>query len=726
MVTARWARWAWWTRWVGIGGAVALAAAVNGCHKDPDEQTTPDPTTPGLVTRPANPTCLAPERPPSTAAVQLVKRTDVVIGRGTFAAQPPDDPTVWWFADQGGTVYRFDATVAATTPETVLDLRDKVDDGANEAGLLGLAFDPNWATNREVIVSYTATGSPFRSTISRFRSTDGGATLDPSTEQVILTIDQPFTNHNGGNVVFGHDGYLYAGFGDGGSAGDPFGNGQNTNTLLGKMLRIDVHGGSPYGIPPDNPFAAGGGRPEIYAWGLRNPWRFSVDPGNGDLWVGDVGQDEIEEIDIVRRGGNYGWNRMEGDQCYGVVDCDTSGLVLPIATTLHSDGDASVTGGVVYRGAGIPGLQGTYVFADYGSGRVYGLTTDLSGRTEVETLLDTAYSITHIGTDAAGEIVMIDRNSGLWTLEPSGPQAPNTFPNTLSATGCFDPANPGDPLPMLIPYAVAQPFWSDGADKARWLAIPDGTAIAVDDRGELVLPIGSIAVKDLVVGGRKVETRLLVRHTDGAWAGYTYQWNDTDTDATLLRTSSEALGGGGVPWSIPSPQQCLECHTFATGGSLGLSLAQLDVPSIAAGATGENQVDLLARLGMLDLPDGAVRPGPHPALDDDTASLEARARAYLDVNCSFCHFDGGTGGGDLDLRFDVALADTALCGDPHEGDLGIPGAKVITPGDPSRSVLAQRIRRRDASGMPPLASVVVDEAGADVIDAWISGMASCP
>jgi uncharacterized repeat protein (TIGR03806 family) len=697
---------------------ILSATSMWGCKPDRAEDTAQTaPVATPLAERPANPTCVAPERPPSGAAVAL---TPLFPGLGfaeaTLAVQPPDDPASWWVLLQQGQIVR---VRAGEDPQPVIDIADRADDSANEGGLLGLAFDPDWASNREVILSYTAASNPLRSTVARYRSADGGATLDRASEEVLLTVEQPYNNHNGGHVAFGHDGLLYVGFGDGGSAGDPQGNGQRFDTLLGKILRIDVHGGAPYAIPPDNPFAGGGGRAEIYAWGLRNPWRFSVDPASGDLWVGDVGQDQVEEIDIVRRGGNYGWKIMEGDRCYGATECDTTGLTLPTAVTTHDDGDRSITGGVVYTGAAIPSLQGTYLFGDYGSGRLYALIADpVSGESTVQTLLETNLAITHIGADAAGEVVIVDRNSGLYRVDPSGPPPVDRFPQVLSETGCFDPADPNVPLPMLIPYQVAHPFWSDSADKARWLAIPDGTAATVDERGELVLPVGSVAVKEFTLGTRKVETRLLVRHTDGAWAGYTYRWNDEGTEAELLAAGGEALGGA---WAIPSRQQCLQCHTLATGGTLGLSLQQLDVG--VAGGT-ERQVDQLARLGMLELP--AERPDAFPALTDAASPVEDRARTWLDVNCSFCHFDGGTGGGQLDLRHDVPLAQTALCDAPQEGDLGVPGARVVTPGDPAASVLSLRIRSRDAKGMPPLGSVLVDEVGAGVVDDWIAGLTSCP
>jgi uncharacterized repeat protein (TIGR03806 family) len=436
-----------------------------------------------------------------------------------------------------------------------------------------------------------------------------------------------------------------------------------------------------------------------------------------------VGQDRIEEIDVVRRGGNYGWNVMEGDACYSPsTDCDPAGLVLPVATMSHDDGDDCVTGGVVYRGSAIPALVGTYVWADYASGRLYGLFHDpVSGEAERRLLGETGLQVAHIGEDADGELVIVALSGTLHRLVENTPVAGPEFPPTLAETGCF--GADGRPLPALVPYEVAHPFWSDGADKLRWLAIPDGTTITTDESGDLVLPEGSVLVKDFQLGGKRLETRLLVRHEDGAWAGYAYAWDETGTSATLLPSSQAVTGGNGEPWTIPSRSECLSCHTVATGGALGMSLAQLDLVTTQANGWQANQVDELVRLGILEAPtarDGALPPlaGPAP--------VEERARAYLDVNCSFCHFDGGTGGGSLDLRRAVPLAETGLCDRPSEGDLGIQGARIVAPGEPERSVLSSRVRRRDASGMPPLASTLVDEAGAGVLDEWIASLSTCP
>ncbi|MCA9492585.1 MAG: PQQ-dependent sugar dehydrogenase, partial [Myxococcales bacterium] len=481
-------------------------------------------------------------------------------------------------------------------------------------------------------------------------------------------------------------------------------------------------GGSPYAIPPDNPFASGGGRPEIYAWGLRNPWRYSFDAATGDLWLADVGQDRIEEIDLVRLGGNYGWNRMEGDACYAAPNCNPTGLELPVVTMDHSEGHNSVTGGVVYRGSAIPDLVGRYVWADYSSGQIFALGEDpVTGDPVRMDLLPTGIDPTHVGAGADGELIFVSRNNGLYRLEPTGNPGPSTFPQTLEETGCFDAT--GGPLPMLVPFEVAHPFWSDGADKERFLAIPDGARMTVDAEGRVVFPLGSVLVKQFRVSGKKVETRLLVRHDDGAWAGYAWAWDDTGTAATLLAGAQTVTGGAGEDWRVPSRAECLRCHNLDGGQPLGPRIDQLDIDATQANGWVENQIDELVRLDMMEAP--ASRPGALVALDS-TAPVEERARAWLDVNCAFCHLPAGPGGGTLDLRVETPLASTGMCAAPERGDLGITGALVVTPGDPSLSILSSRIGRRDVHMMPPLGTTQVDVVGSGVVDQWITELTSCP
>jgi len=301
-----------------------------------------------------------------------------------------------------------------------LNITAKVSSGG-EMGLLGLAFHPQFTQNHLFYVHYDRTiGGQIQSVIAEYHVSVGDANIaDPASERILLTVDQPFSNHKGGQMVFGPDGFLYIGFGDGGSGGDPMGNGQNLQTLLGKMLRIDVNGqsgGKQYAIPPTNPFAGGGGMPEIFAYGLRNPWRFSFERGGSRFFVGDVGQDKYEEIDILESGKNYGWNVMEGMHCFNPASgCNMSGLTMPIAEYSHSEGEA-VMGGFVYRGSAIPSLAGAYVFGDYISGTMWELVEAPAGMWTRTQLLSTGLNMSSFGQDAAGELYVVDYGGNVLKL----------------------------------------------------------------------------------------------------------------------------------------------------------------------------------------------------------------------------------------------------------------------------------------------------------------------
>ena len=321
---------------------------------------------------------------------------------------------------QPGVVMVFPGDTDTALAGTFLDIRDRVSDRGNEEGLLGLAFDPGYAASGHFYVYYSA-ANPRRSVLSRFSVPPGSAEADPESELVLLEIRQPFSNHNGGQIAFGPDGYLYVGLGDGGRAGDPFGNGQDRSTLLGSILRIDVgtvgeRGG--YGIPPDNPFRAAGdgSRPEIWAYGLRNPWRFSFDPETGDLWAADVGQNLYEEVDLIEPGGNYGWNAMEGNSCFSPrTGCSTEGLTRPVVQYGREDG-CSITGGYVYRGSRLPQIKGAYVYGDFCSGRIWALRYDGSVVTEHLELVDSDLRISSFGLDESGELYILSFDEKIYRL----------------------------------------------------------------------------------------------------------------------------------------------------------------------------------------------------------------------------------------------------------------------------------------------------------------------
>jgi len=326
---------------------------------------------------------------------------------------------------QNGQIMVFPNDPDVASAKVFLDIAQQVDHADTEGGLLGLAFDPEYDVNGYFYVSYT-TPPPRRSIISRFsvRKEDPDQ-ADPTSELVIMEVAQPFPNHNGGHIVFGPDGYLYIGLGDGGSAGDPLGHAQDRSTVLGSILRIDVTDaapGAPYAIPLDNPFVGTENdvRGEIWAYGLRNPWRFNFDPVTGDLWAADVGQGDYEEIDIVKRGANYGWNIMEGAHCYppSVDVCNQSGLEVPIFEYTHAEG-CSVIGGYVYRGSRLPWLEGYYLYGDYCSGKVWALRYDGTEVVERMQLADFSFSISAFGEDDQGEIYTLSPGGGIYRLSPS-------------------------------------------------------------------------------------------------------------------------------------------------------------------------------------------------------------------------------------------------------------------------------------------------------------------
>lgn len=358
-----------------------------------------------------------PPGPPATVQTQRVF-ANVVLNSPTALTQAPGDASRWFALNKAGVITVFNNDPVNAVGSTFLNISGRVLN-SGEAGLLGLAFHPEFANNGEVFVSYVAPG--LISVISRFRSNVGNLTLDPMSEEILLTVIQPQDNHNGGDIHFGPDGFLYIGFGDGGGANDPSGHAQNTTNLLGAMVRIDVDIAMGYDIPPGNPFAGntpsvqgvcGANCPEIYAWGFRNPWRFSFDRQGGALWVGDVGQNAWEEVDRVERGQNYGWNTREGAHCFNPPSgCSTAGLTDPITEYGHSLGN-SITGGYVYRGTAIPSLVGQYLFGDFGSGRLWAVPANSPIGTAPTEIADTTHAISAFGQSVNGELYVVDYFGG--------------------------------------------------------------------------------------------------------------------------------------------------------------------------------------------------------------------------------------------------------------------------------------------------------------------------
>ncbi len=519
----------------------------------------------------------------------------------------------------------------------------------SEQGVLGLAFHPGFAHNGRLFVYYSLE-QPLRSIVAEFRAEDGR--VDRASERVLLEIEQPFRNHNGGDLHFGPDGYLYIALGDGGSGGDPHRNGQRPSTLLGSMLRIDVDGPEPYGIPPDNPFAScaqvcGDGavaRPEVWAWGLRNPWRFSFDRATGELWAGDVGQDRREEIDVIVGGGNYGWNLREGLACYEADACRDDGLVFPVHQYGRSEGQ-SVTGGYVYRGAELPEFYGAYIFGDFETGRIWSFRR---GDEEARQLADTDVAISSFGEDRVGRLYVASYEDGRILRLARAEESDTPLATTLSATGCFSDTAAHRYAAGVTPYSIPVALWSDGATKRRAVAIPEG--------GEAGDP-GTVLVKTFERDGRRIETRLLVHQPTG-WQGLSYRWRDDQSDADLLETGLEVDG-----WQFPSRAQCDRCHRGAADHMLGLPAREW------------------------------------PRLDDEAAPVETRARAYLDVNCAHCHRPDGVASAELDLRFEAdgcevpAKVLQAMLRRDMRGSMPPLGTSRVDP--TATNVVAQWLQTRD-------------------------------
>ncbi len=716
-------------------------AGVTGTIIDDD-----DPVS-GLAGRPSNLTCIAPDAPTVAASIAdtRVFRSLPDFVFPVAMSQPPSDASQWYVAEQGGTIYRFDNVQSPSGRSVFVDLTTVVDSSFGESGLLGFAFHPDYGNNGHVYVSYTATGPdasfPLTSRLSRFTTTDGGLTLDPASELVILSLDQPFDYHNGGHITFGPDGYLFMGLGDGGGDAVTYGNrSQNTLNLFGSVLRIDVDTGSPYGIPASNPFAgnalciANGDSmepcPEIYAWGFRNPWRFTFDRQTGELWLGDVGEHTYEEVNIVEPGGNYGWNIQEGPACFEPQSgCDTSNLVQPVAFYDHSVGN-SITGGYVYRGSEIPELIGRYVFVDFVNQKVFATLPGVNGNFDYEILIDPSRAFSSLAEDQDGELYGLRYGNGrIHKFIQGGGTSNNTIPDLLSDTGCVDPADPTVAASGVIPFEPIAPFWSDGAVKERYYAIPDAMTVDVSPDGDWLFPVGTVLIKNFRLSGSLIETRLFMRHTNGEWGGYTYEWDDLESQAVRV------IGGktkdiGGQPWIYPSESECQVCHTDIASSSLGLEFAQLN-KNILYPSSGQigHQLVTADEIDVLTDPLPDV-PANLPMLvnpADANETLGDRARSYLHSNCSGCHRPGGPTPSNMDLRHDTLLTDTQTCDVvPNFGMLGIPDARIIAPGDASRSVLVSRINRRDVHGMPPLGSSVVDAAGVALLSSWIDQLASCP
>lgn len=674
----------------------------------------------------------------------------------TGLAQSAGDPEHWWLSDLNTGIHRFDAKDPAGSQELVLSLNDigRTRIGtiyANE--LYSFALHPQFPARPYIYVYYLGYREgmtfPFdrRALLSRF--TWDGARFDPLSEQNLLALVGPtadpdhegeVSEHPGSIIGFDKAGKLLVAVGDLGIFPTDLhlrdlNPAQNLSLLGGKVLRLDIDAGEPYAIPVDNPFASStcesGACPEIWAYGLRHPWRGSVDATTGEVWVGDVGWSTYEEINRIQRGANYGWPWLEAGLCNVVSPCVPEGTVItPPVVALGRDYAHSITGGYVYRGTQMPELLGKYVFADWVLGLIQQIdpaAADIEASHRI--IAHTNRSIASMAQDLDGELyalhLPLPLGGAIYKLaaEQPSPRRLPSVPSKLSQTGCFLEGNPSEPGPALVPYDVRVPLWSDGASKHRWLSVPNGEHIEVEADGKLRLPVGTVLAKSFTVQNQLAEIRLFVHHDEETWQGYTYEWNADENDGTLVASGVDK-DIGGQTWRFPGQWECAACHTAAAGYSLGLELAQLDRTNEDPFYGGSNQVERLRELGFFA--DGPLPSRePFPFFDDRSADVGHRARAYLHSNCSGCHRPGGPTPVDLDLRYDTPLSEMRVCEVNPVQTFGLEDARRVAPGAPERSVLLHRMKDSGWTRMPPIATFVPDAEGNAAVEQWIRSLSSC-
>jgi uncharacterized repeat protein (TIGR03806 family) len=620
----------------------------------------------------------------------------------------------------------------------------------------GLVCHPNFDRNRYIYVCYALKNNvPDGSVVSRFtvHRTDPPV-VDPQSEKVILKFWSG--GHNGGCLVFGHDGYLYVSTGDGTDPSPPDSKltGQDCSDLLSSILRIDVdqsEGAAPYRVPADNPFVnLAGVRPEIWAFGLRNPWKMSIDRATGDLWAGDVGWELWELVHKIDRGGNYGWSVMEGPQPVNVEGRrGPSPILPPVKAHPHSEA-ASITGGYVYRGARLAELAGAYIYGDFQTGMVWGLRYQGGTLVWQKELARTPLHLVAFGETAAGELYLVDydRTGQLYRLAPNpAARAVSNFPQMLTQTGLFASTRSHQPAAGVVPYSVNCELWSDGAMAERFLAVPGSGNIGVDPQGGWKFPDSTVLVRTVSIDvgpgnpptRRRMETQILHLEAE-SWRPYSYVWNDDQTDAQLagaegrtLTLAPTAPGQEKRSYRVYSRTECVLCHNpwvekkttifgIQSASPLGVNTHQMNKPEDSRDGSG-NQLVTLHRLGLLGwVPDPQKLPrlvDPY----DESADLDRRARSYLETNCAHCHQFNAGGAANIALGYNVPLADTKMVDvRPIQGTFNIAGARIIAPGDPAGSVLYYRISKLGGGRMPRAGSSQVDDRASRLIHDWIAAM----
>ncbi len=683
-----------------------------------------------------------PEPPPPYTVRRIFP--EIVFKSPVFIAQEPGTDRMM-VGELDGKIWAFPiSNPVPDAKELVLETKRQ---------LYSFSFHTNYEQNGQIFV-FSPTDPEDKSEDKRSRVSRFQMNLDhprrTSLEHETVIVEWPAGGHNGGEAIIGPDGYLYVSTGDSTSGSDIKETGQGVDDLLSVMMRLDVDHpdeGKAYSIPPDNPFVNfPGARPEIWAYGFRNPWRFSFDK-SGRLWCGDVGQDLWEMIWLVEKGGNYGWSVQEGSHPFHPGKKAGPGPILPPVVEHHHTECRSITGGYLYEGSLHPELNGVYFYGDYEYGMIWGFRYDGTKATEQRVLADTALRIPTFGISRKGEILLMDHPSGeLYELVPApAAEANQQFPRQLSETGLFDSVGDHALASGVMPYSVTAPQWIDNGRKQRFVALPGESKAVFSETGAWSVEDGTVLAETISLdmeegqpeSQRRIETRILLRQ-QSHWLGYSYLWNEAQTDATLVESSGRdvvlniraaASGRSESPdgtrrqtWHIPSRSECMFCHSRAAEFVLGFRTSQLNCDHDYAGIS-DNQLRAFEHAAVFNAP-LPKPPSELPVLTspyDDTGDLQLRARTWLHVNCSVCHVVDGGGNARIVLSLETKNEDMKLISEkPIHGDFGLTGSALITPGDPWASVLFYRLSKTGRGHMPHVGSQLQDPVGLKVVREWIT------
>ena len=729
--------------WVSVLAFVSIAISL------PTRPAQADST--ALVTRPPWTASRVQGSPDTPAPYQVVPAFPrLQFRRPTFAQQVPGAERLI-VGELYGKILSFPKDPTTSQADAVIDLiecvseelRAQVAAESSSLFLFDMAFHPRFLSNHYVFLCYVHPGEQPRIRVSRFTMSPGDPPqILPTSERVL--IRWPFGGHNGGCLRFGPDGFLYISTGDHSPPNTPDINnvGQDTGNLFASILRIDVDredSSKHYSIPADNPFQGHpSARPEVWAYGLRNTWRMAFDASTGDLWAADVGWETWEMIHLVKPGGNYGWSIVEGRKpMRSDVAPGPTPIIPPVKDYPRSEA-GSVTGGVVYAGARLPKLTGSFVYGDYVTGKVWASRREGDAYSHRE-LASSPLHIVAFAEGHSGELYVVDHGieiGQLYELIPNeAPRQEQPFPRKLSQTGLFTSVKSLEPAAGVIPYSINAEPWMDGGHARRWVGLPGSSSIEIGKSSQPKFPEGTVLVKTILLDSaprsqpRRVETQLL--HLEAAtWRPYTYAWNEAQDDALLvdakglnrvlhLPAPGSEPGGREQTWRFASRSECLRCHKTPVGPVLGFDLRQL-AGDPTSGETHKNQLQALRETGVLGGPAPreyrSTLTDPH----DTSADLDKRARSYLHVNCSVCHNHGVDPTNELFFPHQLSLDETGTLEEPSVGAFGISDARILTPGDPLGSTLLYRLAKLGYARMPRVGSRVVDARGLTLIHDWIA------